>query len=499
MKPIRSVIVLGGGSAGFLAAIAIRNRRPDLDVRVVRSKDIPIIGVGEGTTAAILRALHCTLRIDPKEFYDVVRPIWKLGIRYLWGPRPSFNFTFGAQLSQAMPLSKSIGYYLTEDMTHASLDSSLMDSNRPFPRDQGTGLPFISRCHAYHLENKTFVAYLESVALRRGATIVDDTVVNVPVDEGGVRRLELKSGANIEADLYVDCSGFVSELLGKTLKEPFISFRSTLFCDRAVIGGWERGPDEQIQPYTVAETMNAGWAWRIDHEHLVNRGYVYCSSFITDDEADREFRAKNPKVKNTRVIKFITGRYARSWVKNVVAIGNASGFVEPLEATAIAAICEQTNTLSAALAINPALGPNMAALGNNRDERYWDAIRRFLAVHYAFNTRLDTPFWREAREKTDLAGAERIVEYYKENGPNAAWAQVMIDPVDQFGIEGYLTMLVGQRVPHGGDRTVSPHEVEYLRQHRAKNMQTAMNGYTVEQALPIVRLPNWNWRPGFFD
>src|SRR5205814_5969658 len=144
------------------------------------------------------------------------------------------------------------------------------------------------------------------------------------------RRLE--SGAVLDADLFVDASGFRAQLLGKTLKEPFYSYKDSLFCDKAVVGGWKREA-EPIKPYTTAETMDAGWCWQIEHEHHINRGYVYSSSFISDEAALAEFLRKNPKVAiQPRVVRFRTGRYQRTWIGNVVAVGNATGFVEPLEA-----------------------------------------------------------------------------------------------------------------------------------------------------------------------
>ncbi len=190
----------------------------------------------------------------------------------------------------------------------------------------------------------------------------------------------------------------MSLLLGKTLAEPFQSFSPTLFCDRAVVGGWERD-GEIIQPYTVVETMNSGWCWRIDHEHRINRGYVYASSFTSDDEAEREFRAKNPKVGPTRVVHFRTGRYERSWVKNVVAIGNASGFVEPLEATSLGAIGSECALLAETL-LDCDFQPNTSQVRefNRAMATNWDNIRRFLAIHYKFNTRLDTPFCAPAAQ-----------------------------------------------------------------------------------------------------
>lgn len=494
MEFVKSIVVLGGGTAGFLAAMALRAKMPDLPVRLIRSKDIGIIGVGEGTTVAIQRHLFGFLNLDCAEFYREVKPIWKLGIHYLWGPRASFNFTFAQNMTAATPLPRAIGYYCHDDMDCSSAESALISHKRAFGRNASNNLPHVNNCHAYHLENRIFCAYLEKNAIRMGVQIIDDKVTSVETGERGVERLRLESGRVESADLFVDCSGFVSELLGKTLQEPFDSYRSSLFCDRAVVGGWDRNISELIQPFTTAETMDAGWSWRIDHEHQINRGYVYSSSFITDEEADAEFRRKNPKVQQTRMVKFRSGRYHRSWVKNVVAIGNAGGFVEPLEATAIAGICEQSQAL--AMGINNLgrrFGPKLSEAYSIRDARYWDAIRRFLAVHYKFNNRIDTPFWREARENTDLAGAEPIVDFYLENGPDTSWAETFVEPTDQFGLEGYLTMLVGQKVPYENRHPVSPAEEQALRQFRDGNRKQAAIGYYAEQALPIVRSPKWEW------
>ena len=155
--------------------------------------------------------------------------------------------------------------------------------------------PVFTRGVAYHLENEKFVSFLEGYASRLGIEIIDDTIVEVLQDENGVAGLRLAGGTTRTGELYVDCSGFQSLLLGKTLMEPLVSFKSSLFCDRAVVGGWQRG-DEPILPYTTAETMDAGWCWQIEHEHFINRGYVYSSGYISDDAALAEFMRKNPKL-----------------------------------------------------------------------------------------------------------------------------------------------------------------------------------------------------------
>jgi tryptophan halogenase len=247
--------------------------------------------------------------------------------------------------------------------------------------------------------------------------IIDDTVIEVLQDERGVSELKLKSGADCKADMYVDSSGFVSLLLGKTFNEPFVSFKKALFCDKAVVGGWKR-IDEPIKPYTIAETMQYGWAWQIEHEHRINRGYVYCSSFVSDEEAEREFRAKNPKIEKTRIVKFVAGAYARGWVKNVIGIGNAYGFVEPLEATSLATICVQASILVETLGTFDGMVTETAKdLYNNRGWKMWNSNLDFLAVHYKFNRRFDNPFWRECWEKTDIGAAGKSSSTIRRTGP----------------------------------------------------------------------------------
>lgn len=493
MEIVNSVLVLGGGSAGFLAALTLNIRLPTLRVTVLRSKDIGIIGVGEGTTVGVTSHLHGYLGIDPGVFQREARPIWKLGIRFLWGERPEFYYAFSRHLdARYANLPKPVGFYACEDMTDYGLHAALMARNRAFARDPN-GLPLIDGAYGYHLENETFVAWLERAAAQLGIEIADGTVAHVKQGEQGVTGLTLDDGRTMAADLYIDASGFRSVLMRHTLGEPFLDYGPSLWCDRAVVGGWDRGPDEPIQPYTVAETMDAGWAWRIDHEHRINRGYVYCSSFITDDDADAEFRTKNPKVGPTRVVRFASGRVERAWVKNVVAIGNAFGFVEPLEATSLSMICQWARNVAEILHDGDRLvRPSQVALYNAIHARTFDGVRWFLSIHYKFNGRLQTPFWRECRDKVDISGAAGVVEYFQENGPSG-FSRALLDPTDPFGIEGYLVLLVGQRVPIRIPYVPSDHERQLWATHRAAIARTADNGVGVAEALPVLQSPQWKW------
>ncbi|RYD74860.1 MAG: hypothetical protein EOP84_19235, partial [Verrucomicrobiaceae bacterium] len=348
---IRSIAVLGGGSAGFIAALTLKRRLPHLSVRVIRSPDIGIIGVGEGTTQLFPRFFFDYLRLKPSQFYAETEPTWKLGIRFLWGPRSHFHYTFSTMIDSRWPeLPKNHGFYCDDDFSNLDLWSGLMEEDKAFPRNDQGKPEFLGHRHVgFHIENHKLVSYLEARCRDFGVEILDATVQEVKRGEKGIEALVLQSGEEVTADLFIDASGFRSELLGRALETPFLSYDRTLFCDRAVIGGWSR-TDEPIKSYTAAETMDAGWAWQIEHEKWINRGYVYSSRFISDEEALAELLRKNPKVTNQpRVVKFITGRHAQMWKGNVVGIGNASGFLEPLEASALQVIIIQSRTLADAL------------------------------------------------------------------------------------------------------------------------------------------------------
>lgn len=497
---VRKVVVLGGGSAGFMAAMALKFKLPALSVRVIRSKDIGIIGVGEGSTGGLTDFLHKYMQIGMKKFHEVAQPSWKLGLKFIWGPRPYFNYTFGPGLEvrSDTTLPKANGYYCEHDIEYADPYSALMTHDRVFLQNQGT--PVMHDTIAYHFENEKFVRFLEGYAVALGVQVVEGTVSEVKPGEQGISALQLASGQSESADLFIDASGFRSELLGKALGEPFVSFKSSLFCERAVVGGWNRSDstspsDQMIKPYTTCETMDAGWAWQIEHEHRINRGYVYSADFISDEQAEQEFRAKNPRVGPTRIVRFVSGRYERGWVKNVVAIGNASGFVEPLEATALGAIAQQSRVLADSLVLADLQPrPTQRDMFNRFHALSWDAIRGFLAVHYKFNSRLDTPFWQHCREKTDLARAQEVVQYFVENGPDCYWGETLLqNPHDSFRISGYITMLTGMSVPYR--KTYHPTEAEWkllkARQQKYKNL--VQNALTVRQMLDYIRSPKWKW------
>jgi tryptophan halogenase len=491
---IKSILVLGGGSAGLIAAVTLKRRLPQLQVRVSRSPEIGVIGVGEGTTAQFGVHFFNYLGFNPRRFYAEASPTWKLGIRFLWGMQ-DFYYSFTVELGQKYnELPRPPGFYVDAETRWTGPGSACMAHNRAFYR-QKNGAPDMSLCHAYHVENQKLVKWLENTATSLGVEIINGTMREAEgSSDGEIAALLLENGSRLAADLFVDASGFRSELLRRTLAEPWVSYADSLFCERAVIGGWPR-TDEPIRPYTVAETMNSGWCWQIEHEHWINRGYVYSSRFISDEDALAEFLARNPKVSNEpRVVRFSSGRSERNWIGNVVGIGNASGFVEPLEATALHVICNQSKRLSECL-IESLCEPteSTVALCNRANAVAWDDIRDFLAIHYAFNERLDTPFWRHCRNETNLGGVKDFVNYYRKNGPGFYCAAALLNAGNSFGLDGYYALLLGQRVSHECPYQAPPQEAKLWRKHLEELGVNAKRGFTVEQALAAIRHPSWQW------
>jgi tryptophan halogenase len=479
-----------------LAAITLKRKVPGVTVRVVRSRELGVIGVGESTTPGLPRFLFEYLGIRRRMFYARAEPTWKLGIRFLWGPRDNFNYSFRPQLDvQWGNLPRPSGFYCDETFRNVNVGDALMAQDKAFMRQQN-GAPEIDEAHAFHLYNPKLVEALEILARDLGVEFIEANVAGATRGPAGVATVQLDDGRSLEADFFVDASGFRSELLGKAMGEPYVSFAKSLFCDRAVVGGWEREPHEPVLPYTVAETMDAGWCWQIDHERITNRGYVFSSQALTDDQAREEFQRKNPRARTwDHLVKFKSGRYERGWVGNVLGVGNACGFVEPLEATALMVVCWQLQAFADMLnqsTANPP--PTMRDLFNRLWAATWDEIRDFLTLHYHANTRLDTPFWRAARSDTDISRIAELLKFYDENGPTGFLRYHLGNTGSQFGVEGFLVMLVGNRVPYRAKYTPSAQERAIWNAHTEQFRQAvATRAMDAREALSFIRHPDWRW------
>lgn len=490
-KRIDKVLVLGGGSAGLLAALAIKKRTPAVQVRVVASSKRGVIGVGEGTVPFVLDFIHNYLGFDEAEVYKALDPVYKLGVRFDWGKREYYDYTFATNLHNVSlnGLKKVSGFYVGDDCRGVDLPSALMGKALALPSRSGRpDVPKPGQFVAWHLENKRFVTWLQGACRQRGIKILDEEVGGVEFDEasGDVKGLRISSGATLKADLFIDSSGFVSKILGEALEEPFVSYADSLYCDRALVGGWERELGEDVLPYTVSETMDSGWCWRIDHPERINRGYVYSSKHVSDEDAEREMLERNPKMKETRLVKFKSGRRERAWVKNVVGIGNAMGFVEPLEATAIMCAAIQAKWLADGIYDSDReLTGTMRDLYNRVTGNLWDETKDFLALHYRLNDKLDTPFWRQCRNEVDIGGLEDLVVFYKENGPSPLGG-AFISNESPYGVAGYYAQLVGMNAPCDKVYKPSAAELAVWGAHKESCAKAASQGVKMLDAREVL-------------
>ncbi|MAQ18490.1 MAG: hypothetical protein CMN30_27285 [Sandaracinus sp.] len=434
-----SVGVVGGGTAGLLAALALRRRFPRLAVTVLASSAIPPIGVGEATTTLMPPFLHGTLGLDPVRFFREVRPTFKLGIDFLWGrPAPHrFVYPFGdADPIEALAHDGHLG--------NQSWVARLVERGAaPVLRGpDGRTVSLLDRVKfAYHLDNARFLAFLAAAADERGIAREEATLAEVEVGPEGVRALRLESGERRTFDLYVDASGFRGVLV-EALGNPWVDHGDRLLCDRAWV---TTVLQSETAPATTAETMDAGWCWRIPVRGEDHRGYVFASAFLDDEVAAAELLRREPEANEPWLVRFRSGRRERFWDRNVVALGNAQGFVEPLESTALHLVIASIVRLTRGLAGEPQVEAANRALAG-----HWDYLASFLALHYRYNHRRETPFWEHARAAATLGALDAVAERVAREGPflHAGGAvHPAADPA--FGFSGVMTPLLGQGAAHG--------------------------------------------------
>lgn len=450
-----SVGIVGGGTAGYLAALALRRRRPEVAVTLVESPDVPVIGVGEATTPLMPQFLHADLGLAPRDLFAAVEPTLKLGIHFAWGvPHGVFDYPFG-------PLRLADAAVHDGGVETASLRALLMRAGRvPVFRD-GVDGPLRQRfgtAVAYHLDNRRFVAWLRRRAEAAGVERVEATVTEVErTDDGAeVAALVAADGRRFRFDLYLDCTGFRSLLLGETLGSGWVGFDNSLFTDRALAAVSPLDAGAPLPPYTRADTWDAGWAWTIPQRGELHHGYVYASSHLSDDAAAAELRRRLPAAGEPGALRFRSGRRRHFVRGNVAALGNAYGFVEPLESTALHLVIRQLGLLLSVLPWRREDAGRLRLL-NRRVAGWWDYLAWFLALHYRFNRRLDTPFWRRCRAGVDVSARGELLEVWRRRGPLSAdpsLALLFDAPDPLWGAEGIDLLLLAQEVPGAPPRPV---------------------------------------------
>lgn len=487
--PLRKIGIVGGGSAGYLTALGLKQAFPEIEIDVLESSGIPTIGVGEATTTFLVHFLHQVLKVDVAEFYKEVKPTWKLGVNFQWGAQEGYAFNY--------PFSRGelgAAKWLENDMGTASLSAALMKSKLAplFKQENGSYIAGLGHLrYAYHLDNQRFVTYLRALAQRSGIRRIDTLIQEVVTDEAKQRvsKLCTDDGREFAYDLYIDCTGFRSMLMGQALKSPFHDYRKSLYTDRAIIA--KRPHTGPLTPYTLSQTMDHGWCWHVPTQEEQHLGYVFASDYCSEEQARQEMREKFQVEPSEKAIRFRSGRHAHFWKGNVVCVGNAHAFVEPLESTGIHMIVQSVLSLVKYLpgAYN---NSGMIDLVNRKINGHWDYLKWFLALHYRFNNRLNTPFWKACRRDTDISGLADIVEIYQESGPlselEAPSKALLLDRIQDptFGLRGIDQILMGLQVPHGGEPNWNARQRLLWQEKRQSILKLTDHALQHDQALQIV-------------
>ncbi|MET0392869.1 MAG: tryptophan halogenase family protein [Chitinophagaceae bacterium] len=457
-----NIAIVGGGTAGYLTALLMKATYPDMRVTLIESSKVPVIGVGEATTPEIRRFMFETLKFPPHEFYEAVKPTWKLGIRFFWGLPGDyyFNYPFG------VPDVRSA--YLTEGhINNSSLTATLMDRESSFvvstPDQKGADQYSTlsdDLFYALHLDNVQYISYLKIKAKQAGIIYIDDLIVDAERKDNSeeISAVIGEHGTRHEYDFYVDCTGFRSMLLEKLLGSPYHSYSNSLFTDTAVTGCIKNV--DRTKTYTYAESMHHGWCWNTPMRGEDHRGYVFSSAHCSADQAMAEMEARNPGIKPVGVVKFKAGRHREICIGNVFAIGNSFAFVEPLESTGIHMIIKEAKSLVYHF---PQLkrSPTLRKRINTEMNEHWDYLRDFLAIHYKFNKKYDTPFWKDCRELTDVSDVQWMIDLYYETGllshADKSLMRLINSSIkdDIFGLHGFDVMMMGQgELPNNFDRNM---------------------------------------------
>ena len=447
---VQRVLVAGGGTAGWMTAAALARFLPrDVKVTLVESEAIGTVGVGEATLPTLADFNHM-LGIQEDEFLAATGGTFKLGIEFRdWTREGSRYFhpfgrcgldAHGVAFHQLWTRSRLAGDRWRLDeysiCTQAAMAGTFL---RPDVQDPHS--PLSQMRHAYHVDAGRYAAFLRQYAEGRGVQRVEGRIASVLRDSesGAITALKLEDGSSLGADLFIDCTGFRSLLLGDTLASEFEDWAHWLPCDRAV--ALPSTADPALPPYTRSTATPHGWRWRIPLQHRTGNGYVYQSDRLDDDAAAAELTASlsGPALAEPNFLRFRAGRRAAFWSHNCVAIGLSAGFLEPLESTSIHFIQSGITRL---LALFPeAEGNEMERERyNHQMARSFKRVRDFLILHYHANSREDGHLWQQVREMDIPESLERRLQLFRRNG------HFVESPGSLFTQHNWTVVMAGQEV-----------------------------------------------------
>lgn len=448
---IKQIVIVGGGTAGWMAAagLSILLRDPTIRIRLIESEQIGIVGVGEATIPHI-RYFNKLIQLDEPDFLRQTNATYKTGIEFVnWGQVGDRYFHSFSPYGVNMDGYHFHQFWLRHAMTqgapgadHYNLLALASRTNkfaRPQPQMQNTPLARLE--YAFQFDSSLYGKYMRGLAESRGVERIEGKIVKVHQrsEDGFIESVELESGTKIGGELFIDCTGFRGLLIEQTLKSGYIDWSHYLPMNRAVAQACEQpGP---ILPYTRSTAHKAGWQWRIPLQNRLGNGHVYCSDYISDDEAYATLQEglEGPATTEPNFLRFKTGVRAKPWNKNVVSLGLASGFLEPLESTSIHLV----QTAVARLMTN---FPD--TLFNQRDIDYYnertllefEQVRDFIILHYCATQRDDSPFWNYVRTMELPEKLQQRIDIYRENG------RLYRHDNELFGEDSWFAVFEGQNI-----------------------------------------------------
>jgi tryptophan 7-halogenase len=476
---VKKVVIAGGGTAGWIAAAALSQQLGRLiDITLVESEEIGTIGVGESTVPP-MRVFHQLLGIDEQEFMRAVAATFKLGIWFEdWGQigdryihpfgrhgKPTWLCEFHHFWLHGLRngMNSELGEYCVEWL--AAREGRFATS-----RESDIN-------YAFHIDAALYAKFLRRFAEGFGVRRVEGKIKSVRQNAatGFIEALQLHSGEALEGDLFIDCTGFRGLLIEQTLHTGFEDWLHWLPCDSAVAVQTEA--TSAPNPYTVAIAHEAGWRWRIPLQHRVGNGLVYCSRYLSDDDAKQKLlqAVSGNALRPPFFLKFRPGRRLQTWNKNCVSLGLASGFVEPLESTAIHMIMTAVTRL---MQLFPFDGVRQTFVDQYNDETRAEIekVRDFIVLHYHTTDRDDTPFWRYCKNMEIPESLTRRIELFKEGG-HAYQADGEL-----FRVDSWTQVLLGQGV-------VPKHYHPSARLLPDNELRQVLNGLKAQVSQTVAKLP----------
>ena len=447
---IGRVVIVGGGTAGWMAAASLSRFLDDghRQIHLVESDAIGTVGVGEATIPPILN-FNKMLDINENEFLRATQGTIKLGIEFVnWGrvgQRYFHPFGFFGRDLHGIDFHQ---LWLRErgradpgplaDYCMSAAAAARGKFGRP---SQASRPPISEMLYAFHFDATLYARYLRARAEKQGVRRHEGRIVQVHRDgeSGDVTAVELEDGRRIAGDLFIDCSGFRALLIGEALGVGYEDWSRWLPVDRAIpMPTTNVGPPD---PFTRSTAHGTGWQWRIPLQHRTGNGHVYCSAFTADDEAERVLMAnlEGEPFADPRVIRFTTGRRKLSWSHNVVCLGLSSGFLEPLESTSIHFVQNGIQRLLALFPDRP-ISPLERDEYNRGMQELYEDVRDFIVLHYKATQRDDTAFWRHVRDMDVPNSLQRKIDLWRLHG------RVFREGAELFGVTSWVAVMLGQNI-----------------------------------------------------